>query len=90
MSIDSRLLDILCCPYSRQSLSYASRSQLERINRAIDAGELRDGAGATLSEHIDDALLTRDQRRLYRIDDGIPVLLVEEGIELGALLDPAG
>ena len=30
-----------------------------------------------------EALVTRDRKLAYRIDDGIPVLLVEEGIAPG-------
>ena len=31
------------------------------------------------------ALVTRDGKRIYRIDDGIPVLLPEEGVEAASI-----
>ncbi len=31
--------------------------------------------------------MTRDQRIVYRVDDGIPVLLVEEGIPTAQVAD---
>jgi len=34
-----------------------------------------------------EALVTRDRKLAYRIDDGIPVLLVEEAIALGQVPD---
>jgi uncharacterized protein YbaR (Trm112 family) len=34
-----------------------------------------------------EALVTRDRKLVYRIDDGIPVLLVEEAIGTGQVAD---
>ena len=34
-----------------------------------------------------EALVTRDRKLAYRVDDGIPVLLVDEGIALGQVPD---
>ena len=36
--------------------------------------------GTAQVEPVHEALVTRDRKSVYRIDDGIPVLLVEEGI----------
>ena len=32
-----------------------------------------------------EALVTRDRKRVYRVDDGIPVLLAEEAIDTDQL-----
>ena len=37
------------------------------------------------SEALREALITRDGKRIYRIDDGIPVLLPEEGLEAASI-----
>jgi uncharacterized protein YbaR (Trm112 family) len=50
------------------------------MNRAIAAGAVRRADGAAQSEALREALITRDRKLVYRIDDGIPVLLIEEGI----------
>lgn len=65
------LLAILRCPETRQPLAPADAATLARVNA-------RPGAGEPLSE----ALVTADGRRLYPVREGIPILLVEEGIAL--------
>jgi uncharacterized protein len=84
-ALDKRLLDILCCPASKQPVDLASASQLEALNRAVDGGTLRDGEGAAVTRRYSAALVTRDRRTLYRIDDGIPVLLSDQGVGTGQI-----
>ncbi|MBL8264088.1 MAG: Trm112 family protein [Xanthomonadaceae bacterium] len=78
--MDRKLLDLLVCPASRQPLALLDASGLEQINRAIAAGQVRRHDDSAQSEPLREALITRDRKTVYRIDDGIPVLLVEEGI----------
>lgn len=78
--MDKKLLDILCCPNSKQSLNLLSNQQLECLNKAISEQTLLQLDGQKLSTPLKQALITKDQKTIYRIDDGIPVLLVEEGI----------
>lgn len=78
--MDRKLLDILVCPASRQPLALLDKSGLDALNRGVAAGGLRRNDGSAQSEAIREALVTRDRKTVYRLDDGIPVLLVEEGI----------
>jgi uncharacterized protein YbaR (Trm112 family) len=78
--MDRKLLDILACPASRQPLAMLEAAGLEALNVAIAAGGLRRIDDTPQSEPLREALVTRDRKTAYRIDDGIPVLLVEEGI----------
>lgn len=78
--MDRKLLDILACPASRQPLAMLDTAGLDALNRAIAMGTVRRIDDAAQSEPLREALLTRDRKIVYRIDDGIPVLLVEEGI----------
>jgi uncharacterized protein YbaR (Trm112 family) len=78
--MDRKLLDILACPATRQPLALLDAAGLEAMNRAIAAGAVRRADGAAQSEALREALITRDRKLVYRIDDGIPVLLIEEGI----------
>ncbi len=78
--MDRKLLDILACPASRQPLAMLDAAGLEALNRAIAAGDVHRADDTAQSEPLREALLTRDRKTVYRIDDGIPVLLVEEGI----------
>lgn len=78
--MDRKLLDILVCPASRQPLAMLDRRGLDAVNAAIAAGTLTRVDDTAQADPLREALLTQDRRTVYRIDDGIPVLLVEEGI----------
>jgi uncharacterized protein YbaR (Trm112 family) len=89
--MDKRLLDILCCPVSKTPVRPASAAELGALNRAIDAGRLDTVAGTPVKSRLDEALVTVDRKLVYRVDDGIPVMLAEEGIGTAQLTDfPAG
>lgn len=80
MTVDKRLLEILCCPVSKRALVPLRRDQLQRLNAAIGAGGVLDVASQAVKEPLSDGLITDDGRVIYRIDDEIPVLLPESGI----------
>lgn len=80
MSIDHRLLDILCCPVSKRPLRHLSGTELAFLNAAIAEGTVKDVAGVAVQHALAAALITDDLKVIYRIDDGIPVLLPEDGI----------
>ena len=79
-SMDKRLLDILCCPVSKTPLRPLTRQQLEALNDAIAGGKVDTVAGVAVRERVVEALITTDHKVIYRIEDGIPVMLPEEGI----------
>ncbi|MFL6593712.1 MAG: Trm112 family protein [Luteimonas sp.] len=85
--MDRKLLDILACPATRQPLSMLDPRGLAALNDAIAAGGVQRIDGTRQRDAVREALVTRDRRLAYRIDDGIPVLLVEEGIALGQVAD---
>lgn len=85
--MDRKLLDILCCPASRQPLMLLEPHGLEALNSAIGAGQVRRVDEAAQTEALREALVTRDRKTVYRVDDGIPVLLVEEGIATAQIAD---
>ena len=85
MALDKRLLDILCCPSTKQPVAPLSPSQLTALNRAIAGGDVRHADGSLLSQPVAAGLLTRDGRTVYRIDDGIPVMLVDQGVATGQI-----
>ena len=76
-----KLLDLLVCPATRQPLGPLDAQALEALNRAIAAGAVRRQDGAPQGTALTEALITRDRKTVYRVDDGIPVLLAEEGID---------
>ena len=78
--MDRKLLDILVCPASRQPLALLDKAGLDALNRAITGGGVLRVDDGPQAEPLREALVTRDRKTVYRVDDGIPVLLVEEGI----------
>jgi len=85
--MDRKLLDILVCPATRQPLSRLDKRGLETVNRAIATGAITRVDGTVQADAIREALVTRDAKTVYRIDDGIPVLLVEEAIATAQAAD---
>jgi uncharacterized protein YbaR (Trm112 family) len=79
-AMDRKLLDLLVCPTTRQPLALLDGRGLQAVNAAIAGGSVRRGDGEGQSEALREALVTRDRKTVYRIDDGIPVLLAEESI----------
>ena len=78
--MDRKLLDILACPATRQPLALLEGRGLEAMNQAIAAGGIRRVDGNAQGEPLREALVTRDRKLIYRIDDGIPVLLADDAI----------
>ena len=83
--MDKRLLTILRCPVSHKGLSVLKKDKLARINAAIDAGELVNHEGSAVAKPLTEALITDDGKRIYPVDDGIPVLLEDESISMEQL-----
>jgi uncharacterized protein YbaR (Trm112 family) len=82
MGISQDLLEILVCPETKQPVSLASAEILGRLRREVEAGRLRNRGGQPVTQPISEGLVREDGKILYPIDDGIPVMLVEESIEL--------
>ncbi len=78
--IDKELLAILACPETHQPLAEASRELLARVNARIARGEQKNVGGDTVSDALEEGLVREDGRIVYPVREGIPVLLVEEGL----------
>ncbi|MBS0576950.1 MAG: Trm112 family protein [Proteobacteria bacterium] len=85
--MDRRLLDILCCPSTRQPLAMLQSTELEAINRAVAVGSLRRADGTAQADPLREGLITRDRKLVYRIVDGIPILLADESISCAQVTD---
>ena len=82
MPVSKELLEILVCPETKQPVAPAPSDVIESLNRQIEAGTLRNRAGDPVSSPVQEGLLREDGRILYVVDDSIPVMLIEESIEL--------
>ena len=67
--MDEELLQILCCPLTRQPLRLADRDALSE-------------ASVKVARPILEGLIREDGRMFYPISNGIPLLTPEEGIPL--------
>lgn len=78
--IDKQLLEILACPATYQSLAEAPAELVARLNTAIRAGGVKNVGGEALTAPLEAGLVRKDGGLVYPIKDGIPVLLVNEGV----------
>lgn len=85
MPIDQELLDILVCPENRTPVSMADTVLLDRLNAAIEGGAVENRSGDAVTEPVTEGLVREDGRILYAIRDGIPVMLIDESIDLSKL-----
>lgn len=83
--MDQRLLSLLRCPASQATLRPLRRDELDALNRAIAAGSATLADGQSWRTPLQAALITEDRVRVYRIEDGIPVMLADQAIAAAAV-----
>lgn len=88
MSFDSALLDIVCCPVTHQPLQVLPESKLALLNARIAEHKIKNREDEVVATPLEQALVTRDGRLAYPVQDGIPVLLEPQGILLTQITDP--
>ena len=80
--LNPEILELLVCPESHQKIVPAEQSLVDELNQRIDKGELRTHAGEPVKAPLTAALVREDRKCVYRVDDDIPNLLVDERIDL--------
>jgi len=88
--MDRKLLDLLVSPGTRQPLALLESAGLDALNRAIAAGGVNRDDGTAQAQALREGLVTRDRKQVFRVDDGIPVLLAEEAISTAQITDFPG
>jgi len=83
--IDQKLLEILVCPETHQRVRPAPSELIERLNQLAANKQLKMRNGEPIERRLDGGLLRADEKVLYPIIDGIPVMLVDESIPLEQL-----
>jgi uncharacterized protein YbaR (Trm112 family) len=78
--IEARLLEILRCPETHQELRLAEPALIDRLNRQIAAGAVRNRASRPLEEDLQGGLVRADGKFLYPIRRDVPVMLIEEAV----------
>ncbi len=82
MPIAEELLNILCCPETRQDLKVMNDEQISTLNRWIRSSDVRYRDGSGIDLPVTGALITEDGSRCYLIIDDIPVMLTDKIIDL--------
>ena len=73
--MDSEMLSILCTPDTREPLEGASEELLLNVNEKIAQGTVKTAGGTLVSETLEEALVSKDGKKLYPVKNGIPILL---------------
>ncbi|MBD3344774.1 MAG: Trm112 family protein [Chitinivibrionales bacterium] len=78
--VDKELLDILCCPETKEDVHLVEGDVIDKINKKIDEGTVKNRGGEPVKEKIDAGLLREDKKYLYPIREDIPIMLIDEAI----------
>jgi uncharacterized protein YbaR (Trm112 family) len=76
------LVKILCCPETKQKVEFADKDIIRDLNKKIGAKQLKNRGGLLVSERIEDGLIREDKKYIYPIKSDIPIMLINEAIEL--------
>ena len=85
MSVDPELVSILACPETKEPVELASEELVATLNGLINKGAVKNRGGTAVTETMDGGLIREDRRFLYPIREDIPIMLIEEAIELPPL-----
>ena len=78
--VDAQLLEILCCPETKQDVALAPAALVEELNKRVAAGSLKNRKGDVIKEKMEAGLLRADGKFLYAIREDIPIMLIDEAI----------
>lgn len=83
MPISEQLLEILRCPATKAPLRPLSDDEIAALNARIGSTEVTYQDGSAVDKPLEEGLITEDGATIYRIDENIPVMLIEMGIPTG-------
>ena len=80
--VDAELLKILVCPEDKTPVRVADEATLEILNMKIRKGEASTRSGHKVTEEVTEGLVRKDGKYLYPVRDNIPVMLIDEAIQI--------
>ncbi len=83
--LDPELVALLVCPETHQDVSLASAAEIAELNAAIGRGAISTVKGMPVEVPVEGALIRQDRSVAYPIRDGIPVMLVAEGLTIAQM-----
>lgn len=82
MPIHQELLSILICPKTKKPLRMATPGELQKVNDRIRAHQAKNAGGAEVKDALEEGLVPEGENLVYPVQQGIPILLIQEGIQL--------
>ncbi len=76
------LLSILVCPETKQPVQLGDAQVVMAVNERIRRNELRNRAGAAVTDEVEGLLVREDRRFGYPVREDIPIMLIDEAIPL--------
>lgn len=80
MPISEQLLEILRCPATKAPLRPLSEDEIVSWNARIADEDVKYQDGNAVDKPLEEGLITEDGATIYRVDENIPVMLIEMGI----------
>ena len=80
MSIDEKLLQILCCPETKAPVTKLTQEKLDKLNEHISKKEVKYKDNSLVESLIEEGLITEDLKTIYIIEDNIPIMITDKGI----------
>jgi uncharacterized protein YbaR (Trm112 family) len=78
--IHEEMLKILCCPVTKVPVKMLPEDKLAKLNELVEQKKIKNAEGHVVDRKLEEALITEDGKTIYRVDEGIPVMLDYEGI----------
>ena len=80
MPINRKLLEILVCPITKLPVFILKEQKLQKLNKLISERALQTMDGESISEPLQEALITSNRNIIYRIENNIPIMLESQSI----------
>ena len=83
--VDPELLEIVVCPETHQPVRPGEGELLDRLNDAIRSGSVTNRGGEEVADPVEEGRVREDDKILYPVREDIPIMLIDEAIELDKL-----
>ena len=80
MPVTEKLIEIIMCPRTKQNLKNLSPERVANLNQQVEQGKVKFYDKTPVEDRLNEALITEDEKVIYRVDGGIPILMIDKGI----------